>query len=196
MVADSGLQPIAEVTDRELMLRLREQDIDALEALYDRHHQAALGLACKILRDRSLAEDIVQDAFLAIWRQPERFDPSKGTPRGWLMAIVHHRSIDRLRRSVVSGRTTELTPNLIDTRVADPSEAAFESIRSDYLLAALNHLPIDQRRAIELSFIQGRTHAEIAELMNCPLGTVKGRIRIGLDKLRALVPASAVLAIA
>jgi RNA polymerase sigma-70 factor (ECF subfamily) len=175
------------------MLRLRERDIAALEQLYDRHHQAALGLACRIVRDRCLAEDVVQDAFLTIWRQPERFDPSRGTARGWLLAIVHHRSIDRVRRMTAAGRTVELHPDLVDHRAADPSELAVDAIQREQVHAALNRLPAEQRRAIELSFLHGRTHQEIAELMNCPLGTVKGRIRIGMEKLRAfmLVPEQA-----
>ena len=173
-----------EPTDQQLMARLRNQDIVALETLYDRHHQVALGLACKIVHDRATAEDVVQDAFLTLWRQPERFDPARGTPRGWLLAIVHHRSIDKLRRAKVSGRAVELSPNLIDERQADPCDIAAERIESGQLLSALETLPADQRRAIELAFIHGRTHVEIASLMGCPLGTVKGRIRIGLTKLR------------
>jgi RNA polymerase sigma-70 factor (ECF subfamily) len=188
-----AVQAVAAVTDQELMLRLREHDLQALEELYDRHHQIALGLACKIVRDRGTAEDIVQDAFLTLWRQPERFDPARGTARGWLLAIVHHRSIDKLRRAKLANRTVELTPNLIDERSEDPFEQAAGKIQSEQLRAALEQLPPDQRRAIELSFLHGRTHTEIAELMNCPLGTVKGRIRIGLAKLRGLVPAAAML---
>jgi RNA polymerase sigma-70 factor (ECF subfamily) len=176
--------PAADATDQQLMLRLRQQDVAALEALYDRHHQVALGLACKLLHDRSSAEDVVQDAFLTLWRQPERFDPGKGTPRGWLLAIVHHRSIDKLRRGRYTNRSVELTPNLIDEHQADPCDVATERIDSQQLLSALKTLPAEQRDAIELAFIHGRTHVEIAELMGCPLGTVKGRIRIGLSKLR------------
>src|SRR5687767_603815 len=84
--------------DEELMRRMCDRDLLAFETLHDRHQSVALGLACRILRDRSLAEDVVQDAFLTIWRQPERYDPARGSVRCWLLAIVHHRSIDRLRR--------------------------------------------------------------------------------------------------
>lgn len=175
--------------DRDLMRRIQSRDVAALERLYDRHHPVAFGLALKIVRDRGLAEDIVQDAFLTLWRQPERFDPTRGTARGWLLAIVHHRSIDRLRRAKTAGRIAELTPDIAAARDADPCERAVERIQSAQLLSALEHLPTDQRRAIELAYLHGRTHREIAALMNCPLGTVKGRIRIGLDKLRALAPA-------
>lgn len=175
-----------EATDAELMQRLCEHDLAALEALHDRHQSAAMGLACRLLHDRSLAEDVVQDAFLTIWRQPERYDAARGTVRCWLLAIVHHRSIDKLRRLAASGRVVELTPDIIDRNAIDPGELAVITLEREHVRAALARLPTDQRRAIELSYLHGRTHAEIAELMNCPLGTVKGRIRIGLDKLRAM----------
>ena len=187
-------QQSAADTDQDLMRRLCRRDVRALEELYDRHHQIALGLACKIVRDRGTAEDVVQEAFLTLWRQPERFDPARGTARGWLLAIVHHRSIDKLRRARLANRTVALSPNLIDDRGADPFEHAAEQIQSEQLRAALDKLPDDQRNAIVLSFVHGRTHTEIAELMGCPLGTVKGRIRIGLTKLRALVPAATLMA--
>ena len=189
-VADPRVRCVVEVpqhgpTDQQLMARLREQDIAALEEIYDRHHQVALGLACKVLRDRATAEDVVQDAFLTLWRQPERYDPAKGTPRGWLLAIVHHRSIDQIRRARISSRTVELSPNLVDEQQADPCDVASARIESGALLSALETLPDEQRKAIELAFIHGRTHVEIASLMGCPLGTVKGRVRIGLAKLRS-----------
>jgi RNA polymerase sigma-70 factor (ECF subfamily) len=199
-VPETGSVPVADgrddaaAADRVLMLRLRERDVDALEQLYERHVQAALGLAWRIVRDRGLAEDIVQEAFLTLWRQPERFDPCRGTARGWLLAIVHHRSIDHVRRMSTAGRAVELGTDLVDYRVIDPSDLAVDAIQREQVRAALECLPAEQREAIELSFLHGRTHQEIAELLHCPLGTVKGRIRIGLEKLRAfmLVPEHAV----
>jgi RNA polymerase sigma-70 factor (ECF subfamily) len=180
-------EPAQRVSDQELMCRLIDRDLDALEQLYERHHRVALGIARRIVRDAEYAEDIVQDAFLTIWRQPERFDPARGTARGWLFAIVHHRSIDRVRRMTGAVRAVELTPELVDDDADDPCEIAFASIRSEQVHRALSMLPSEQRRAIVLAFLHGRTHTEIAELMDCPLGTVKGRIRIGLAKLRALL---------
>jgi RNA polymerase sigma-70 factor, ECF subfamily len=174
--------------DRELMRQLVARDLRALETLYDRHHQIALGLACKIVRDRGLAEDVVQDAFLALWRQPERYDPTRGTARGWLLAIVHHRSVDKLRRGRTSGYQTDLSATLADTREPDPCDVAAGHEQAAQLHVALAQLPDEQRRVLELAYLQGRTHTEIATLMNCPLGTVKGRIRIGLARLRALAP--------
>lgn len=175
-------------SDTDLMLRLRQRDVAALEALYDRHSQAALGLACRIIRDRPSAEDVVQDAFLTIWRQPERFDPSRGTARGWLLAIVHHRSVDRCRRTANGRRQVELTAEIVDRHATDPCDLAAQADERDRVRAALDYLPVNQRRTIELAYLHGKTHAEIAELMNCPLGTVKGRIRIALAKLRGLIP--------
>lgn len=174
-----------------LMVRLRDRDVIALEQLYDRLAPLALGLACRVVRDRALAEDIVQETFLTLWRQPERYDPARGSARGWVLSIVHHRSIDRVRRMTVRGPAGELSPNIIDERAPDPADAAFAAIRSEQLRAALDTLPREQRMAIVLSYVHGRTHAEIADLMGCPLGTVKGRIRIGLEKLRAMAPVAA-----
>lgn len=186
--ATRGVEPPT-ISDRELMHRMCSRDLSALELLHDRHQPVALGLACRILRDRSFAEDVVQDAFLTIWRQPERYDPARGSVRCWLLAIVHHRSIDKLRRHGHPGRLVQLTPDLIDTAAHDPGDLAVMTLERERVQAALARLPIEQRRAIELSYLHGRTHAEIAELMNCPLGTVKGRIRIGLEKLRVMIPA-------
>jgi RNA polymerase sigma-70 factor (ECF subfamily) len=150
---------------------------------------AALGLACRVLRDRSYAEDVVQDPFLIVWRKPNCYDPSRGSVRSWLLAIVYHRSIDKIRRLRTAGMYVELTPNIVDRSQVDPAALAVAALECERVRGALAQLPAEQRQAIELSFLQGRTHAEIAALMNCPLGTVKGRIRIGLDKLRAMMPA-------
>ncbi len=171
------------------MQRLCERDMLALETLYDRHMTAALGLACRILRDRNDAEDVVQNAFLTVWRKPDRYDQSRGSVRSWLLTIVQYRSIDKIRQSRKAGIHVELTPNIIDRSDVDPAELAIAGLERERVRGALEKLPADQRRAIELSFLHGRTHTEIAELMNCPLGTVKGRIRIGLAKLRAMMPA-------
>jgi RNA polymerase sigma-70 factor (ECF subfamily) len=186
--ARSGSAP-PEVTDQELMQRLCARDLPALELLHDRHMPAALGLDRRVLRDRSYAEDVVQDAFLIVWRKPDRYDPSRGSVRAWLLAIVYHRSIDKIRRLRAAGIYVELTPNIVDRSQADPAVLAVTALECERVRGALEQLPAEQRQAIELSFLQGRSHTEIAALMNCPLGTVKGRIRIGLDKLRAMMPA-------
>ena len=177
-----------EDTDQELMQRLCARELLALELLHDRHMAAALGLACGVLRDRSYAEDVVQDAFLIVWQKPDRYDPSRGSVRSWLLAIVYHRSIDKIRRLRTAGFHVELTPNIVDRSQADPAALAVATIERERVRGALEQLPIEQRQATELSYLHGRTHAEIAAQLNCPLGTVKGRIRIGMDKLRAMIP--------
>ena len=177
-----------EDSDQKLMQRLCARDLLALELLHDRHMPAALGLACRVLRDRSYAEDVVQDAFLIVWRRPDRYDPSRGSVRSWLLAIVYYRSIDKIRRLRTAGSQVELTPNIVDRSQADPAAVAVATIERERIRGALEQLPTEQRQAIELSYLYGHTHAEIAALMNCPLGTVKGRIRIGLDKLRMMMP--------
>jgi RNA polymerase sigma-70 factor (ECF subfamily) len=179
----------AVISDQVLIQRLQRRDLSALEELINRYRSVAIGHACRIVRDRSLAEDVVQDAFLTIWRQPERYDPSRGSVRCWLLAIIHYRSIDKVRRLAATGKLVELTEDIVDAAAADPGDLAVLAVERDSVRAALDRLPAEQRRAIELSFLHGRTHAEIAELMNCPLGTVKGRIRIGLEKLRTMIQA-------
>lgn len=175
-----------EVADRELMVRLCQDDPTALGVLYDRYRDTAIGLAVSIVRDRDTAEDIVHDAFLSVWQQARRYDPRRGSPRAWLLTIVHNRGIDRLRRQAVR-RAIALTPDLVDTRSPDPADTAADWVLVTHLRAALWQLPEQQRRTIELAFLHGRTHAEIATLMDCPVGTVKGRIRIGMAKLRAIM---------
>ena len=199
MSEPSGSLPLrvateADDADRAVLERLATGDLDALDALYDRYKTMAYSIAFRITADATLAEDVVQDAFLTLWRQPERYHPERGTVRSWLLAIVHHRSIDRLRRNGLSKRIVELTPDLVDRSAIDPSDIAVATLEREYIAEALSRLPAEQRRAIELSYLQGRTHAEIAELMNCPLGTVKGRIRIGLDKLRVMIAAPELVA--
>jgi RNA polymerase sigma-70 factor (ECF subfamily) len=146
-----------------------------------------MALAYRILGERAAAEDAVQESFLAAWRRAESWDPCRGDPRRWLLSIVHHRCIDRLRRVAVGGPTTELDESLPDTHAPDVFYAANLSVQRDAIRAALASIPAEQRQAIELAYFGGRTQQEIAALQGVPLGTVKGRLRIGLQKLRTLL---------
>src|SRR5699024_1417523 len=112
----------------------------------------------RIVRDRSLAEDVVQEALLKVWQTPERYDPKRGSLRSWLLAIVHHRSIDRLRKLGFTTRLVELTPDIIDYASADPVDVAVATVEREQIHAALATLPNEQRLAIELSYLHGRTH--------------------------------------
>ncbi len=159
--------------------------IEGIERLHDAYRGVAYGLAYKILREQTAAEDAVQDAFLAIWRARGRYDPNKGALKSWLLTIVRNCAIDSLRRDRAgSGRVVELdaAPMVVDEG-ADPSAIGLERM---WIRDALMTLPSAQRDAILLAFFGGYTHTEIAERNGLPLGTVKGQLRMGLQKLAAM----------
>ena len=175
--------------DELLVTRLLQRDAAAFAALYDRHSRMAFGLAYRMLKDPSAAEDVVQEAFLSLWRQAASFQAGKSSFRTWLLSIVHHRAIDRLRRAQnreVSDAALEGAPERPDATVNVEREVA-ASIEADQIRKALEVLPPDQRRAIELAYFGGHSHSEIAKLLGIPVGTVKGRLRIGLQKLRTIL---------
>jgi RNA polymerase sigma-70 factor (ECF subfamily) len=174
--------------ERELMARLARGDASALGVLYDRHAAQALGLARRILGDVGQAEEVVQDAFVAAWRRAATFDAARGGARSWLLGIVHHRAIDRLR-AVRSGgaAATGLDPSLGGDEAADVWREVAARLDRRRIVEALRTLPPVQREAVELAFFHGLTHVEIAERLDLPLGTIKGRVRLGLTKLRRLL---------
>lgn len=161
-------------------------DSVAFEALYERHGGATFSLAYRMVGSRVLAEDVTQEAFLAIWRSRSCYSPARGSVLTWALGITHHRAIDALRRGAVHQRQRadgnghaerEPADELTDVEALRRQEA--ETVRS-----ALDLLPGEQCRTIELAYFGGLTHAEIAERLGLPVGTVKGRIRLGLEKLR------------
>jgi RNA polymerase sigma-70 factor (ECF subfamily) len=178
MIGDAG--------DQQLMAALARSDLRALEALYDRYARPAYALAYRIVGDRGGAEDVVQDAFLSAWRQAKSYRKERGSPRTWLMAIVHHRAIDRIRASAASATTLSLE-ELPDGPTEAPGvwQQVWAGLRGDAVRRALEQLPPEQKKSLELAYFSGYTQTEIAELMGVPLGTVKGRMRMGLQKLRA-----------
>lgn len=161
---------------------------EAFGRLYDRYGRLAYSLAWRVLRDSPAAEDAVQEAFLNVWRKAGSFDGRRGDARSWLLSVVHHRAVDLLRRSRgqqpldlpaepydVGGEADEAWRNLMGT------------LDRQALEGALARIPPDQRHVIELAYFGGHTHKEIAAQMQVPVGTVKGRIRIGMEKLRRLL---------
>ena len=165
------------------MSALAAQDLTALGALYDRYGRVAYALAYRILGESEAAEDVVHDAYLAAWRGAATYRRDRGNPRGWLLSIVHHRAVDVIRRKTTF-RPAPL--EAADDRPADDDTAASaeRNLERAGVRRALETLPPAQRRAIELAYFGGYTQMELAELMGVPLGTVKGRVRIGLQKLR------------
>lgn len=155
-------------------------------AMYDRYRRVAFGLAYRVLDDPSSAEEVVQDAFMQVWRRAEQFDSSgSANVRGWLLTIVHHRAVDIWRRTHRhDDRSVTLDEELELRSLADTWEDVDRHLTQEEVRQALDDLPDDQRRAIELAYFGGLTQREIAAREDAPLGTVKGRMRLGLNKLR------------
>jgi len=177
---------IRDLADEEVMQLVQRGDPQAFELLYDRHGGAAYSLAYRIVGKQAAAEDVVQEALLSIWRSRRRYDPTRGSVRTWILGIVHNRAIDGLRRSSVHDRRRE-TLDVVEERFeaserTDVEVARREEARS--VRGALETLPAEQRQTIELAYFGGFTQNQIAELMDQPVGTVKGRMRLGLEKMR------------
>ena len=175
--------------DDTLMTALAQRDLSALATLYDRYGRLAYALAYRILGEPGAAEDVVQDAFISAWRGAASYRRERGNPRGWLLSIVHHRAVDVLRRKTAF-RSAPL--EVAERRAADEDTAAMaeRNVEQQSIRIALQGLPEAQRRTIELAYFGGYTHVELAELMGVPLGTVKGRMRIGLQKMRRALEGS------
>ena len=171
--------------DASLLRAVQRGDQQAFAALYDRYAGVAYGLAYRITNDGASAEDAVQEAFVSTWKQAPRFDPDRGQVRSWLLTIVHHRAIDAVRRrtSRAERALPEGPEEFIATR-GRPEELAEWALEAEAVRDAMRVVPEDQRQTIELAYFGGLTHVEIAERMRVPLGTVKSRLRIGLEKMR------------
>jgi RNA polymerase sigma-70 factor, ECF subfamily len=174
------------LADEEMMQLVQAGDPRAFELLYDRHGAAAFSLAYRMVGNRTSAEDVTQEAFLSIWRSRLRYDQARGSVRTWVLGIVHNRAIDALRRSVAHDRRRE-TMNGVEERFESRDRTDIEAARREEarsVRSALATLPEDQRRTIELAYFGGFSHSQIADLLDEPVGTVKGRMRLGLEKLR------------
>lgn len=177
---------LARMADEDLMALVADTDADAFEVVYDRHADAAFALAHRILGTRAAADDACQDAWMAAWRSASRYDPRGGSVRSWLLTIVHHRAIDHVRRrtrlrdrTVGDDAAAERVPGADDTEAL-----ALARGERDAAAGALRELSKDQRDVVGLAFYSGYSHSEIAGILDVPLGTVKGRMRAGLEQLR------------
>ncbi|MET0730408.1 MAG: sigma-70 family RNA polymerase sigma factor [Solirubrobacterales bacterium] len=186
---NSTLTPEAlqRLADEDLMTLVERNDADAFAVLYDRHGGAAYSLAHRIVGDSAIAEDVTQEAFLSVWRSGARFDAARGSVRSWTLGIVRNRAIDALRRA--SGPAPKLDLDDDAALEARPSDELTDSqaIRretSRRVQGALRELPAEQSEVIGLAYFGGFTHSEIADMLGMPLGTVKGRMRLGLEKIR------------
>jgi len=187
--ADPG--DFGRLSDEELVRRAARIDPAAFTELYDRHRVMAFSLARRML-GAARAEDAVQEAFLSFWRAMSDYDPGRGAVRPWLMGIVRHRTIDELRRLDVHQRRRAEAEGL-EERFAAPDSTDGEALsteQSTTVRAALAALPEDQRHVLELAYFSGLTQTEIAQRLDLPLGTVKGRTRLALGKLRSSIDRS------
>jgi RNA polymerase sigma-70 factor (ECF subfamily) len=165
---------------------LVQGDPRAFEAIYDRHGKAAFSLAYRMTGERNAAEDVVQEAFLSIWRSAVRYQRDRGSVRTWILGIVHHRGIDGLRRSTVHQKRRASAEGIEEWKEA-PDRTDDQALAADEARTvrhALRALPEQQGRVIQLAYFGGFTHTQIAEMLDEPVGTVKGRMRLGLEKLR------------
>ena len=188
MRGHAGRYPL--LADEDLISLAGDGDAQAFDVLYDRHSRAAYSLAYRMMNGRQAAEDLVQDAFLKVWRAATSYRADRGGVRTWILSIVHNRGIDQLR-SHASRRRTQDKVEASAAR-SQPSEAFAQTWRNsqrDQVREALNTLPQEQLEILELAYFSGYTHVEIADLLGLPLGTVKGRMRLGLKKLRNHVEA-------
>jgi RNA polymerase sigma-70 factor (ECF subfamily) len=168
------------------MVQIAAGDSPSLMALYDRYNRLAFGLAYRILQNPSIAEEAVQDAFLQAWNRASTFDTSRGTNvRGWLMTIVHNRSID-IRRRDIDRKPQQVPIDDVEQKLSSPDawRDVSANITQTVMREAVAALPDDQRRTIELAYFEGLSQSEIADREQTPLGTVKGRMRLGIRKLR------------
>ena len=176
---------LASASDEELMQRVAEADAGALDLLYERNRAMAYALAVRITGDTALAEDVLQEAFLGIWRNASRYAAARASARTWILSIVHHRAVDAVRRRrPVSELPDQDAPPPANLVVPDPWEAVAGRLDRAAIVAALAALPDVQREAIELAYFAGLTQPEIAARTAAPLGTVKSRVRLGLLALR------------
>jgi RNA polymerase sigma-70 factor, ECF subfamily len=181
--ASARLQLLA---DEELMQLVYGGRAEAFEVIYDRHGDSAFSLAYRMCGQRALAEDVVQEAFLSLWRSGARYDRNRGSVRTWVLGIVHNRAIDALRRRTVRDRGL-VDDEGIEERLAAPERTDVEFARREdarEIRDALEQLPEEQSRVIELAYFGGLTHVEIASMLDAPVGTIKGRMRLGLAKMR------------
>ncbi len=181
-----GAHSLKSLADEDLMALVRDGNARAFGVIFDRHSGPAFSLAYRMCGRRAMAEDIVQEAFLSLWRSGARYDRARGSVRSWVLSVVHNRAVDAFRGQVTKEARTTSDQGLAEAMEA-PERTDREVERRDdahQVRTALGELPDEQRRVIELAYFGGFTHSEIADVLDLPPGTVKGRMRLGLAKLR------------
>jgi RNA polymerase sigma-70 factor, ECF subfamily len=183
---------LCSLADEDLMERVRTGDASAFEIIVDRHSNVAFSLAYRMCGRRGMAEEIVQESFLSLWRSGARYDRTRGSVRSWVLGVVHNRAIDLFRRDSVRTSKDVVDDGAVE-RLAAAESTEGEAERRDeasQIRTALSGLPEEQRKVIELAYFGGFSHSQIAEMLGLPAGTVKGRMRLGLTKLRVSLQAN------
>jgi RNA polymerase sigma-70 factor (ECF subfamily) len=181
------MQEIGEVSDAQLVTAIARYSEIALAEVYRRHGGAVFGLARRVLNNAAEAEDVTQEVFLRLWNQPDRFDPSRGTLRSFLLTQTHGRAVDAVRSLNSRRRRESRDVQRTATAEYDMQHEVWDLALADQVARALGDLPDEERRAIELAYFEGRTYVEVADLLGQPEGTVKSRIRNGMRRMRALL---------
>ena len=180
-----------DLRDEQLITLIANGEKDALEVFYNRYSQPVFSLARYMLRDQSLAEEATQDIFLNLWMKAASFNPDRGAPKSWFMSVAHHRIVDIIKSRNRRLQTSNSAPHeLLDLNPASgdsTEEAAHRNIFRNEVLEALGHLPEEQRKVLVMAYFEGYSQSEIANLLGEPLGTVKTRARLGMQKLRAVM---------
>lgn len=177
---------LARLADEDLLVLVERGSNAAFEVMYDRHARVAFSLAFRLLGERGAAEDLVQDAFLAVWRGSATYAPARGSVRTWLLSILHNRGIDRLRTGAAMARRQEALEQ-VTLRQPDAPDAAEQGMQralAGDVRKGLRDLPEEQSQVLKLAYYGGFTHQEISQMLEVPLGTVKSRMRLGLQRLR------------
>jgi RNA polymerase sigma-70 factor, ECF subfamily len=183
-MAERGRQYLI-LADEDLISMVEAADAEAFATLYDRHSRAAFSLAYRMMGERQTSEDLVQDAFLKVWQGASGYRADRGSVRTWILSIVHNRGIDQIRSQASRRRTQEKIE--ASAPRSQPSEAFAQTWRNsqrEQVREALDTVPPEQLKILELAYFSGYTHVEISDLLGLPLGTVKGRMRLGLKKIR------------
>ena len=190
-VASGMVEDLSAARDRQLVRRIEGGDEEAFRSLFASYAPVAMALAVRVVRQTQLAEEIVQEAFLTLWRDPGVFDERRGSVKAWLMTMVHHRAVDVVRREEAQRRRSHEMVARIHEETEDPTEAVVEAVAApaerDALRTALRSLPDDQREVLQLMYFDGLSQSQIAQKTGAPLGTVKSRALLGMRRMRSMV---------
>ena len=180
-----------DLRDDQLITLIANGEKEALETFYNRFATSVFSLARYMLKDPPLAEEATQDIFLNLWKKASTFNPQRGTPKAWFMSIAHHRIIDVIKaRKRRAQSTDQVSHELLDLHPSghdSTEELAYRNLAREHILSVLTTLPAEQREVILLAYFEGYSQSEIAARLNQPLGTVKTRVRLGMQKLRAVI---------